>query len=121
MLFEGGFWQETDQTVCNISLLCQVFGSVIDDTAQQGFVIQPTLLQPKSVGEIYLSVTDPYNYLLIDPHCLESSHDVEVLKRSIKVSLQIMNTSAFHSKGITLTAEMANPPYKYGTDNFGSG
>ena len=32
LLFEGGFWQETDQTVCNISLLRQVFGSVIDDT-----------------------------------------------------------------------------------------
>ena len=95
-----------------------MFGSVIDDTTQQGCGIQPTLLQPKSVGEIYLNVTDPYNYPLIDPHYLESSHDVEVLKRGIKVTLQIMNTSAFHSKGITLTAEMANAPYKYGTDKF---
>ena len=61
--FEGGFWQETDQTVCNISMLRQVFGSVIDDTTQQGFAIQPILLQPKSVGEIYLNITDPYNYM----------------------------------------------------------
>ena len=95
-----------------------MFGSVIDDTTQQGFAIQTTLLQPKSVGEIYLNITDPYNYPLIDPHYLESSHDVEVLKRGIKVTLQTMNTSAYHSKGITLTAEMANAPYKCVTDKL---
>ena len=75
-------------------------------------------MQPKSVGEIYLNVIVPYNHPLIDPHCLESSHDVKVLKRGIKVTLQIMNTSAFRSKGITLTAEMVNAPHKYGTDEF---
>ena len=118
LLFEGGFWQETDETISNISLLRQVFGSIIDDTTQQGFAIQPTLLQPKSVGEIYLNITNPYSYPIIDPRYLDNSYDIEILKRGIKVTLQIMNTSVFYGKGMKLTAEIANAPYEYGTDEF---
>ena len=116
--FEGGFWQETDQTISNISLLKQVFGSIIDDTTQQGFAIQPTLLQPKSVGEIYLNITDPFSYPIIDPNYLSNSKDIEVLKRGAKVTMKMMKSSAFDGKGIKSIAEMANAPYEYGTDEF---
>ena len=81
LFFEGRFWQETDQTVCNISLLHLVFES---DTTQQGFAIQPT--QSMLVRFILMSLIHIYNYPLIDPHHLESSHDVEVLKRGIKAN-----------------------------------
>ena len=37
LYFVEGYWQETDQSIYNISLLRQVFGSIIDDTTQQGF------------------------------------------------------------------------------------
>ena len=116
--FEGGYWQETDQTIYNMSLLRQVFGSIIDDTTQQGFEIQSTLLQPKSVGEIYLNVTHPYGYPMIDPHYLENSYDIEVLKRGIKITFEIMKTTPFHDKGIRSVTEMANGPYEYGTEEF---
>ena len=97
-------WQETDETISNISLLRRVFGSIVDDTTQRGFAIQPTLLQPKSVGEIYLNINDPYSHPLIDPRYLSDSYDIEILKRGVNVTLQIMNTSAFYGKRIKLTA-----------------
>ena len=116
--FVGGYWQETDQSIYNISLLRQVFGSIINNTTQQGFEIQSTLLQPKSVGEIYLNITNPYSYPIIDPHYLENSYDIEVLKRGIKVTFELMSTTPFDDKLMQSIVEMANGPYEYGTNEF---
>ena len=84
LLFEGRFWQETDKTVCNISLLRLMFRSDIDDITQQEFAIQPTksvLVRFISMSQIHI-----YNHPLIDPHHLESSHlSKEVLKLHYKL------------------------------------
>ena len=95
-----------------------MFGSIIDDTTQQGFEIQSTLLQPKSVGEIYLNITNPYSYPIIDPHYLENSYDIEVLKRGTKLTSELMSTTPLDDKLIQSIVEMASGPYEYGTNEF---
>ena len=112
--FNGGIGNELIPLGVNIPALVEVFGEV----TERGYGILPTLLQPKSVGELYLNTTHPFDSLIIDPHYLEDPRDLEVLKRGIKVALDVANTSAFHSKGVTLVAESAKSPYKFGTDEF---
>ena len=46
---------------------------------KEGFVLLPTLLHPKSVGEIKLKSTNPLEPPAINPHYLEDHRDVKVL------------------------------------------
>ncbi|XP_065908660.1 alcohol dehydrogenase [acceptor]-like [Dysidea avara] len=112
--FNGGIGIELGPLGVNIPALEEVFGEI----TERGYGILPTLLDPKSVGEIYLNTTHPFDSPIIDPHYLEDPHDLEVLKRGIQVALDIANTSAFHSKGVNLVVETAKAPHEYGTDEF---
>ena len=90
----------------------------IDDQGQQGFVIVPILSQPKSVGELYLNTTHPFDRLIIDPHYLEDPYDVKVLVNGAKIAIDLANASSMLSKDITFPGINANSPYKYGSDEF---
>ena len=116
--FLGGIGIEADPLGLNLPLLQQVFGPNAGEITELGYAVLPTLLQPKSVGKLYLNTTHPFDSPIIDPHYLEDPHDLEVLKRGIKVTLEIANTSAFYSKGVRLAAETAKSPFEYGTDEF---
>jgi len=50
-----------------------------DVESRRGITIFPTLLHPKSFGEITLATGNPYDHPNIDPHYLESPDDVETL------------------------------------------
>ena len=113
--FQGNMATETEESGYNMSLVKKVYGHV---GTQQGFSVQSTLLQPKSVGEISLNVTHPFDSPVIDPRYLEDHYDVEILRRGIKLSLRLFNTSVFNSKNVQLTAETAKTPYKYDSDEF---
>ena len=90
----------------------------IDDQGRQGFVIVPILSQPKSVGELYLNTTHPFDRLIIDPHYLEDPYDVKVLVNGAKIAIDLANASSMLSKDITFPGINANSPYKYGSDEF---
>ena len=79
------------------------------------------LLNPlnlKSVGEIYLNKTHPYNKPLIDPNYLSDAEDIEDLQRAIKFALKLGGAPPLHSKGVKLFAEMMNAPYEFNTEEF---
>ena len=52
--------------------------------------VQPTLIYPKSRGEIRLASAKPTDAPLIDPHYLEDSADVETFMRGIQLTREIM-------------------------------
>jgi len=52
--------------------------------------VQPTLIYPKSRGEVRLLSADPAADLHIDPHYLEAPEDVEHLMRGIALCREIM-------------------------------
>ena len=113
--FRGSIAIETEESGFNMSIIKRIYGPV---DAQQGFSIQSTLLQPKSVGEVYLNITHPFDSPIIDPHYLQDPYDVDIIKQGIQISLQIMNTSVFSNKGVQLALESAKSPYKYSSDEF---
>ena len=98
--------------------LKEIFDLDIDNPGQRGFAVVPTLLQPKSVGELYLNTTHPFDSPIIDPHYFEDPHDIKVLVNGAKIAMEVANSSHILSKGITFPGITANSPYKYGTDEF---
>ena len=60
-------------------LLFQSIENMINANIDASMVILPTLIHPKSRGEIRLKSTDPFDHPEIDPHYLEQKDDVNVL------------------------------------------
>ncbi|KJE92115.1 hypothetical protein CAOG_03138 [Capsaspora owczarzaki ATCC 30864] len=70
---------------------------------QDGFIIAPTLLHPKSRGTIKLASNDPLAYPIIDPNYLAEEEDVETLARGVALAYKLVTTTnayrglAFHT------------------------
>lgn len=60
-----------------------------------GFTIGPTLLHPKSRGQIRLNSNDPYKHALIQARYLSAEEDAQTLLRAVKVSRELADTRAF--------------------------
>ena len=118
--FFGGIGSEFGKKLgVSIDKLKEMVDPNTEDPNRRGFVIVPTLLQPKSVGELYLNTTHPFDSPIIDPHYLEDPYDVEILVTGAKIAMKVANASQILSKGITFSGKLASKsPYKYGTDEF---
>ena len=66
--------------------------SIVENEKQWTIAILPTLLHPKSKGEITLASRDPLAHPLIDPHYLEAQEDVRILVEGCKLSAKICQT-----------------------------
>ena len=69
--------------------------------------VQPTLIYPKSRGEVLLKSADPLMAPHIDPHYLEDPADVEFLLDAIELCREIMKSSAIANE---VTAELEPGP-----------
>ena len=79
----------------------------------------PILLHPKSVGDVTLNISHPFDKPVIDPHYLEDPHDVNVLTKAIRISNDLVRASeTLHIGLIELARENAKLPYKYDSDEF---
>ncbi|XP_072015164.1 4-pyridoxate dehydrogenase-like [Amphiura filiformis] len=67
------------------------------NTTREGFTVLPTLLKPKSVGEIKLVNSDPFCHPIIDPHYLEHDYDVKTMVKGIRLAKQMIESDAFKS------------------------
>ena len=91
---------------------------IISETTLSGFMAVPILLTPKSVGELWLEPHNPLMPLNINPNYLDHPEDVEVLLRGIRLTQQLVNTSAYANLTLTLTALETRSPFKPDTDEF---
>ena len=98
--------------------LKELIGEDIEDTSRRGYTIVPTLLQPKSVGELYLNTTHPFDRPIIDPHYFEDPHDVKVLVNGAKIAVELAKASPTLSKNVKFPGIAVNTPYEYGSDEF---
>lgn len=69
-----------------------------------GFTILPTLLYPKSRGQVSLRSASPFDAPLIEPDFLSSREDLETLLKGAKLALKIMQQSAFDPYRREITA-----------------
>lgn len=58
-------------------------------------MIMPTLLHPKSVGELSLQSSDPFVHPLIDPHYLEHEEDAQLMAHGLRIARKIGSAKAF--------------------------
>ena len=98
--------------------LKELFGPNTGDPSRRGYTIFCTLMQPKSVGDITLNTTHPFDKPLIDPHYLEDSHDIKVLINGAKIAMKVVNSSTTLTKGIEFLGKSDSSPYQYGTDEY---
>ncbi|XP_014671615.1 PREDICTED: glucose dehydrogenase [FAD, quinone]-like [Priapulus caudatus] len=78
----------------------------------------PSLLQPKSVGDIRLRTSDPLDYPLIDPRYYENEEDVKTMVAGIKIAMKISETAAFKAIGAEINPHNLNLP---GCTQYGKG
>ena len=108
----------------SIETLIHHIGKEAAYTPSVGGIIIPTLLHPKSSGEVRLDPSgEKYDPPIMDPKYLSHPDDVEVLLKGIRFAEKMLNTSAFdmfRTKGdISLLNEfLYNLPHAKGSDNF---
>ena len=98
--------------------LKEMFGPNTGDPSCREYTIICTLIQPKSVSDIFLNTTHPYDRPLIDPHYLEDPHDIKVLVNGAKIAMKVVNASTTLTKDIKFLGKAIDPPYEYGTDEY---
>ena len=96
----------------------ELIGEDVEDTSRRGYTIVPTLLQPKSVGELCLNTTHPFDQPIIDPHYFEDPHDVKVLVSGAKIAVELAKAHPVLFKNVNFPGIAANSPYEYGSDEF---
>ncbi len=62
--------------------------------SEHGFSLGPTLVRPKSRGEIRLASNDPYDHPTIDPNYLADPADAESLVAGLKIARDIVRQPA---------------------------
>ena len=62
--------------------------------AEHGFSLGPTLVRPRSVGEIRLASSDPYEHPAIDPNYLDDPADGASLVAGLKLAREIVRQPA---------------------------
>ncbi|WP_341227979.1 GMC family oxidoreductase N-terminal domain-containing protein [uncultured Arcticibacterium sp.] len=75
---------------------------------QDGFTILPTLLRPKSRGEISLKSSNPFDQALIQPNFLSEEADRLLLLNAGKKALAILHSNAFSKH---MKAHLTPPDY----------
>ncbi|CAF1427305.1 unnamed protein product [Adineta steineri] len=85
----------------------EVFKPHLSDGNQWSIICLPTLLHPKSKGEITLTSRNPLEHPIINPHYLEEKDDVRKLIEACKLVDKIFQTEPFKDV-IKPTAEEMN-------------
>jgi choline dehydrogenase len=100
---EAGAFLKTDPALrvadlqLHFTAYCFSGPGVLSD--QHGFAVAPTLLHPKSRGEIVLKSSDPFTAPVIRPRYLTEQADMDVLLKGVNIARQIARSGAFDSFG----------------------
>ncbi|XP_065907070.1 L-sorbose 1-dehydrogenase-like isoform X1 [Dysidea avara] len=116
--FFGGLGSNGSKWGFSKEKLKKAFGPQAGEETERGIAIVSTLLQPKSIGELRLNITHPFDSPLLDPHYLQDPHDIDVLKAGIRIANSLIRASEFLYRNVEFAARNTTAPYKYDSDEF---
>ncbi|CAF1594565.1 unnamed protein product [Rotaria sp. Silwood1] len=90
----------------------------LTDGSQWTVLFLPTLLHPKSKGEITLASRDPLAYPIINPNYLQDKEDVRKLVEACKLVEKISQTEPLNSKLKSMVKEMNGDETTENEDQF---
>lgn len=82
-----------------------------------GYTFMPTLLHPKSVGEIRLKSSSAFDNPIVDPHYLEHPDDMRVMVEGVKVCERLAETKSLKDHTISRRPFHTNP-HTPGTEEY---
>ena len=92
---------------------------VLDNEPKSGYIVFPSLLHPRSVGDIRLDeVRSPLEEPWINPNYLNDKKDVEVLLKAIRNVQELLKTKAFRPYSGRPLSQYATSPFTYDSDEF---
>lgn len=92
---------------------------LLQDKPVTGYTLLPTLLHPRSVGSVYLdTIRSPLDPPYINPNYLNSSEDIEVLLRAVRIAQKIAKSRSFTSWQGRPLYELSKGPFQFDTDDF---
>jgi len=83
----------TKKDLENFNFKQSVVDALLTSDDEYAMTICPTILHPKSIGEISLSTSDPFESPLINPNYLENDGDVKLFMHGIRLSHRIITES----------------------------
>jgi choline dehydrogenase len=91
-----------------------------DKSVKFGVTFLPTILQPKSTGEILLKSNDPFDYPTIINNYLTDPHDVKVILTSMRLCLKAAQSGPFaqYLKPGMLRHPDVDPTLEMDTDEY---
>ncbi|CAF1186574.1 unnamed protein product [Adineta steineri] len=96
----------------------QYLNSYLSDGEQLTVICFPTLLHPKSTGEITLASRDPFIHPIINPNYLQNQGDVQTLVEACKLVDKICHTEPLNNTVRSLAKEMNGTETIDDEDNF---
>ena len=96
-----------------VDMLEEMLDPDTSEGTQRGFMIASSILHPKSVGELNLNITHPFDSPVIEPHYIEATDDIKGVTKGIRIVNELVTASeAFHKGLIKFVEENAKLPYK---------
>ena len=103
----------------NSQAVNQMFGyEPFSGSTIRGYVLFPSLLHPKSRGEVVFDWEDPFMPPTINSRYLTDDNDVKTLLKGIRFVQKLVNTSALGKIGGFLSVRNAKCSYAFDTDRF---
>lgn len=120
--FEGGVMTTRDLKNAHFTTegMVRLWGyDLLQDKPVAGYSLLPTLLHPRSVGSVQLdTIRSPLEPPFINPNYLDSSDDVEVLLRAVRIAQKIVKSRSFTSWHGRPLYELSKGPFQFDTDEF---
>ena len=91
---------------------------VIDNVPKSGYILYPTLIHPRSVGDISLGERNPLDKPKINPNYYGDPIDIEILVKGIRHAQKLLNTNGFRPYSGLVPSIDASSPYKFDSDDF---
>lgn len=103
LLLISGLYSDSHDTHTLFGLKNDVYNKVYKATEKNdGFIVFPMIMRPKSKGRLWLKDNNPFHYPLIDPNYFSDETDLDVAVAGVRIFQKMLNTDAMKKINATI-------------------